>query len=199
MGIDAMTRTIANHEADAIRDAITEAVLATPPGLRDSLEDDPQAYLRLVISTRVAAEQTSRLLREAIDGARAAGHSWDTIGRLLGVSRQAAQQRFGATSERPVVDTSSRDRPSRRMLTPLTAFDEMAALEHEGRHGWHSIDYGTLYHLVEASPWQWQHRRIMWGSPSRKRLQDEGWELIKTSTFPWGYYKRRVDLPAEPE
>ncbi len=70
-------------------------MLATPPGLRDSLEDDPQAYLRLVASTRVAAEQTSKLLREAIDGARAAGHSWDTIGRLLGVSRQAAQQRFG--------------------------------------------------------------------------------------------------------
>ncbi len=91
------------------------------------------------------------------------------------------------------------DRPARKMLTPLTAFDEMLVLEREGRHGWHSIDYGTLYHLVEASPWQWQHRRIMGGSPSRKRLQDEGWELIKTSTFPWGYYKRRVDLPAEPD
>ena len=192
------TRTLADEEAEGIRDAITEAVLATPPGLRDSLEDDPQAYLRLVASTRVAAEQTSKLLREAIDGARAAGHSWDTIGRLLGVSRQAAQQRFG-NNLGAVDDLSMPGRPARKMLTPLTAFDEMLVLEREGRRGWHSIDYGTLYHLVEASPWQWQHRRIMWGSPSRKRLQDEGWELIKTSTFPWGYYKRRVDLPAEPE
>jgi hypothetical protein len=192
------TRTLADEEAEGIRDAITEAVLATPPGLRDSLEDDPQAYLRLVASTRVAADQTSKLLREAIDGARAAGHSWDTIGRLLGVSRQAAQQRFG-NNLGAVDDLSMPGRPARKMLTPLTAFDEMLVLEREGRRGWHSIDYGTLYHLVEASPWQWQHRRIMWGSPSRKRLQDEGWELIKTSTFPWGYYKRRVDLPAEPE
>ena len=192
------TRTLADEEADGIRDAITEAVLATPPGLRDSLEDDPQAYLRLVASTRVAAEQTSKLLREAIDGARAAGHSWDTIGRLLGVSRQAAQQRFG-NNLGAVDDLSMPGRPARKMLTPLTAFDEMLVLEREGRRGWHSIDYGTLYHLVEASPWQWQHRRIMWGSPSRKRLQDEGWQLIKTSTFPWGYYKRRVDLPAEPD
>jgi hypothetical protein len=192
------TRTLADEEAEGIRDAITEAVLATPPGLRDSLEDDPQAYLRLVASTRVAAEQTSKLLREAIDGARAAGHSWDTIGRLLGVSRQAAQQRFG-NNLGAVDDLSMPGRPARKMLTPLTAFDEMLVLEREGRRGWHSIDYGTLYHLVEASPWQWQHRRIMWGSPSRKRLQDEGWQLIKTSTFPWGYYKRRVDLPAEPE
>ena len=192
------TRTLADEEAEGIRDAITEAVLATPPGLRDSLEDDPQAYLRLVASTRVAAEQTSKLLREAIDGARAAGHSWDTIGRLLGVSRQAAQQRFG-NNLGAVDDLSMPGRPARKMLTPLTAFDEMLVLEREGRRGWHSIDYGTLYHLVEASPWQWQHRRIMWGSPSRKRLQDEGWELIKTSTFPWGYYKRRLDLPAEPD
>ncbi|HEY9350621.1 MAG TPA: hypothetical protein VIP75_08005 [Acidothermales bacterium] len=192
------TRTLADEEAEGIRDAITEAVLATPPGLRDSLEDDPQAYLRLVASTRVAADQTSKLLREAIDGARAAGHSWDTIGRLLGVSRQAAQQRFG-NNLGAVDDLSMPGRPARKMLTPLTAFDEMLVLEREGRRGWHSIDYGTLYHLVEASPWQWQHRRIMWGSPSRKRLQDEGWQLIKTSTFPWGYYKRRVDLPAEPE
>ena len=191
------TRTLADEEADAIRDAVTEAVLATPVGLRDALEDDPQAYLRLVVSTRVAAAQTSKLLREAIDGARAAGHSWDTIGRLLGVSRQAAQQRFGATGDRPEDITSSSDRPARKILTPLTAFDEMAALEHEGRHGWHSTDYGTLFHLVEASPWQWQHRRVLWGAPGRKRLQDDGWELIKTSTFPWGYYKRRLDVPAE--
>ncbi len=192
------TRTLADEEAEGIRDAITEAVLATPPGLRDSLEDDPQAYLRLVASTRVAAEQTSRLLREAIDGARAAGHSWDTIGRLLGVSRQAAQQRFG-NNLGAVDDLSMPGRPARKMLTPLTAFDEMLVLEREGRRGWHSIDYGTLYHLVEASPWQWQHRRVPWGAPHRKRLPDEGWELIKTSTFPWGYYKRRVELPAEPD
>jgi hypothetical protein len=191
------TGTLADQEAEAIRDAITEAVLATPAGLRDALEDDPQAYLRLVTSTRIAAEQTSTLLREAIDGARAAGHSWDAIGRLLGVSRQAAQQRFGTTIEKPAEELSTPHRPTRKMLTPLTAFDEMAVLEREARRGWHSIDYGTLYHLVEASPWQWQHRRVPWARRGRKRLQDDGWELIKTSTFPWGYYKRRLDVPAE--
>jgi hypothetical protein len=102
------TGTLAGKEADAIRDAVTEAVLTAPAGLRDALEDDPQAYLRLVMATRVAAEQTSRLLREAIDGARAAGHSWDTIGRLLGVSRQAAQQRFGTTAGQSVADLPRR-------------------------------------------------------------------------------------------
>jgi uncharacterized protein DUF3887 len=34
-------------------------------------------------------------LRDAVDGARAAGHTWQELGDLLGTSRQAAFQRFG--------------------------------------------------------------------------------------------------------
>jgi hypothetical protein len=34
-------------------------------------------------------------LREAVEAARAAGHTWQEIGDLLGTSRQAAFQRFG--------------------------------------------------------------------------------------------------------
>ncbi|GAB3156846.1 hypothetical protein GCM10027258_64030 [Amycolatopsis stemonae] len=34
-------------------------------------------------------------LRDAVDAARAAGHTWQEIGDLLGTSRQAAFQRFG--------------------------------------------------------------------------------------------------------
>ncbi|HEY3468636.1 MAG TPA: DUF3887 domain-containing protein [Amycolatopsis sp.] len=43
-------------------------------------------------------------LREAVDTARAAGHTWQEIGDLLGTSRQAAFQRFG----RPVDPTTGR-------------------------------------------------------------------------------------------
>jgi hypothetical protein len=39
----------------------------------------------------VAAE---RALHDAVDAARADGHSWATIGDALNVTRQAAQQRF---------------------------------------------------------------------------------------------------------
>ncbi|MGW5716854.1 DUF3887 domain-containing protein [Amycolatopsis sp. NPDC003865] len=41
-------------------------------------------------------------LREAVDAARGAGHTWQEIGNLLGTSRQAAFQRFG----RPVDPTT---------------------------------------------------------------------------------------------
>ncbi len=187
-------------EEAALREAIAAAVLSVPAGLSAALQDDPRAYLRLVAAARTAAEETSRLLREAVDGARHAGHSWDTVGRVLGVSRQAAQQRFGAAATAPAEVSAAPDSPARRVLSPLTAFDEMAVLAEGGLHGWHSVDYGTLFHVVEASPWQWEHRRVLVSIGSRRnRLKDEGWQLIQTMWFPWAYYARRLDLPAEPE
>ncbi len=64
------------------------------------MAEDPGASLALVAASRVAAEETEPLLQEPVADARSAGHSWDTVGRLLGVSRQAAQQRFGPAGPR---------------------------------------------------------------------------------------------------
>ena len=187
-------------EATAVRDAVAEAVLGTPAGLRADLEGDPDAYLRLVSASRTAAEETSRLLRESISGARAAGHSWDTLGRLLGVSRQAAQQRFSSTTVTATGRPGGPGQPSRKVIGPVTAFDEMALLADEGRRGWHVVDYGTMSHVLESSDRQWEHRRLLWspGSTARLHLEADGWHLVRDTTFPWGYYTRQLDLPAEP-
>ncbi|PPK92676.1 hypothetical protein CLV92_113105 [Kineococcus xinjiangensis] len=189
------TGLLTDAEVQALRDAVTEAVLATPAGMRESLADDPEAALRLVAATRVAAEETSRLLREAAAGARAAGHSWDTLGKLLGVSKQAAQQRFG-TPSRPDPGETTGPR-ERKVLSPLTSLDEMAVLTEHGRKGWELVDYGTLFHVVEESDVQWEHYRHPWSPGARRRMEAEGWTLVKTMTFPWGYYKRSLDLPPE--
>jgi hypothetical protein len=201
---------LTDTEISAIRREISEAVIGTPQGLRDGLATDPNEFLRLVASSRTAAERTSTLLRDSIDSARAAGHSWDTLGRVLGVSRQAAQQRFGSQGAPPAASTfapglgdvadhrAASASPSRRVISPLTSFDEMAVLADEGRRGWHSIAYGTLYHLVEHSEWQWEHRRVVWSPISAvRRLEAEGWQLIGRMTFPWAYYARQLDLPAD--
>jgi len=187
-------------EAAAIREAVAEAVIGIPEGLRGGLETDPQEYLRLVVASRTAAEETSRLLRNSIAGARAAGQSWDTLGKILGVSRQAAQQRFGPA---PVPQEPASDGFrgfERRVLTPLTSFDEMAVLADEGRRGWHSVGYGSFFHLVEASDRQWEHRRLVWSPRNMERIrefEDAGWGVVGTSTFPWAYFARERDLPAE--
>jgi len=187
-------------EATAVRDAVAEAVLGTPAGLRADLERDPDAYLRLVSASRTAAEETSRILRDSINGARAAGHSWDTLGKLLGVSRQAAQQRFSSTSQPAPVHSADAGQPARKVLSPVTAFDEMALLAAEGRRGWHVVDFGTLFHVLEASDRQWEHRRLLWtpGNAARRHLEADGWSLVRETTFPWGYYTRELDAPAEP-
>jgi len=182
---------LSESDAQAIRNAVAEAVMSTP-GLADRLETDPSAALDLVDAARVASEEAGRILRQSIDGARAAGHSWDAIGRLLGVSRQAAQQRFGSSG-------APRATGERRVLSPVTAFDEMEQLSEAGRHGWHSIDYGTLHHVLERTDQQWEHQRVLWGTVSRSELEAAGWRPVRPNTFPWGYWARPTGEPAEPE
>ena len=48
-------------------------------------------------------------LRQAVDAARAAGHTWQEIGTLLGTSRQAAFQRFGRPMD-PVIGAPMAER-----------------------------------------------------------------------------------------
>ncbi|TDC24238.1 hypothetical protein E1265_10370 [Streptomyces sp. 8K308] len=185
-------------EETALREAVAEAVLAVRAQSRAGLGSDPAAHLLMVAASRVAAEETGRLLRQSINGARAAGHSWEVVGRLLGISRQAAQQRFGTpTAAPPPAATGGH----RRVLSPLNAFNEMDALAESGRRGWHVVDYGHLHHLVESSPRQWEHQRLWWPTRRRRRrMAEQGWQLIVPSDFdsPWAYYKRPLDLPAEP-
>lgn len=51
-------------------------------------------YLRHIHEAAEAADAAADGLRAAVAEARANGESWGTIGMVLGVSRQAAQQRF---------------------------------------------------------------------------------------------------------
>jgi hypothetical protein len=44
------------------------------------------------------AEEIEAAIGEAVKGLRTCGYSWAEIGSRLGVSRQAAQQRWGSTS-----------------------------------------------------------------------------------------------------
>lgn len=185
---------LTDAEAASIREGIADAVLSGPVGLRDALEHDRDSYLRLVEASRAGAEETSRLLRESIAGARRAGHSWDAIGRLLGVSRQAAQQRFG-TPVGAAGAAGPDGGPERRVLTPLTAFDEMDVLAREGRLGWHVVDFGPFFHVVERSDRPWEHRRVPFAIGARlRRLEAEGWIAVG-AWFPWRYLKRPLDEP----
>ena len=122
---------------ETIRERVAEAVLED---VGDEID-----HLALVAGADVAAREGDRLLREAVANARRAGHSWDAVGRVLGVSRQAAQQRFAAPSAGAAGTADARGtEPARRVLTGVTAFTEMGVLEVEGAPGWHLVDFGPL-------------------------------------------------------
>jgi hypothetical protein len=57
----------------------------------DSLSDDPKRALVAAVALQGEVEW---LLQRTVALARAEGYDWGRIGRLLGVSRQAARQRF---------------------------------------------------------------------------------------------------------
>ncbi|WKR23223.1 hypothetical protein AIF0345_3202 [Actinomyces israelii] len=53
------------------------------------------AGFRRIIAARKRLAEAERELHDAVAAAKDAGDSWTVIGAALGVSRQAAQRRFG--------------------------------------------------------------------------------------------------------
>jgi len=172
---------------------LARAIAAMDPTIEKRIDSDPQASLDLVVIASDAHAETGKILNSAVSSARSAGWSWGSVGKALGMSRQAAQQRFGLKAE----ETESS--LERERLVGLTATNEMEVLNAKGRQGWHSVGYGPLFHDLEKSDMQWEHRRVFVGSRKSKNLESEGWERIGTMWFPWHYFKRQLDLPAEEE
>ena len=175
-----------------LRDLLASALDQARPDLASRLNDDPAAYLELVALTRDARSESDELLRAAVLSARRAGCTWEQLGGVLGLTRQAVQQRFGGHDE--PVEHSGPARQAR--LVPMTAFNEMRVLERAGRYGWHAVAFGPLYFVVEESDQQWEHHRAYVGSgPLRP---GGGWQRVGTAWFPWVYYKRPLGVPPLP-
>lgn len=171
---------------DNLRHALTDMIAAVDPTLAGRLEHEPDSYLDLIDLTRRSGKEITQLLQSAVTSARLAGLSWERIGQRLGMSRQAAQQRFGR-----VLDSVEAPAPAeKRRLYPVTAFDEMEALAEAGRDGWHSVGYGMYFHDLVRSDEQWEHRRIAAFGSSRHSLEADGWQRVGAMWFPWAYYAR---------
>ncbi|KGN37063.1 hypothetical protein [Knoellia subterranea] len=178
-----MTSTDLTAEAENPTSALTTAIG------RAIVEGTAENHLALVRRAAEAETVTRDLLRQAVNAARASGHSWATIGTELGMSRQAVQQRFG---DRPAEDAAP---PEHRWLGPVTAFDEMGELDLAGRRGWHTVRAGMLRHLMVRTPTQWEHKRVVW-TGSLARYERNGW-VVGCRALPWVYLVRDTGLAAE--
>lgn len=65
---------------------------------------DDRKDLRQIGTSLIAIETAERALVSAVSHARAHGRSWTEIANVLGVSRQAARQRFDGRVEEPADD-----------------------------------------------------------------------------------------------
>ncbi len=72
---------------------LAEQAGALAGAVRSPLE--PPAYLDLVRRARDVDGLAGQVLKLTVQQSRDAGHTWQEIGELLGVTRQAAFQRFG--------------------------------------------------------------------------------------------------------
>ena len=180
-------------EMQALQEAIQQAVIGSD-GLDAELERSPGAYLRLVARSDWALEESNRLLGEAVNQARRMGHSWSVIGGELGISRQAAQQRFGPGRDQAVSDEST------RRIVGATALNEMAILLKEGRRGNHLVSFGAGYLMVQGSDQRWEHLRVttIFMGDLKRQLGQAGWEYVGT-WFPFRYFKRPLGTPPLPE
>lgn len=180
--------------SDTLRTRLAEVIAQAVPELNEPLTEGNDSHLILVQVTSQGRQDIDTLLHAAVSSARTAGHSWEAIGQVLGLSKQAVQQRFSKSAVAPLDLGNEIQR-----LTPLTAFTEMDILNRAGTYGWHSIGFGTLYHDVQKSDEQWEHRRIVAFDPARRVFEREGWQPIGTLWFPWAYLARPTGKPALPE
>ncbi|MFC8681674.1 hypothetical protein ACFT30_09135 [Microbacterium ureisolvens] len=174
-----------------LADSIGRAVLADAGvGADQALTADE--HVALVAAGARAETEVRAILHSAVTAARAGGASWARIGAELGMTRQAAQQRFGTSGASPRENPADGD--AERWLGPVTAFDEMAELELAGRAGWHTVEAGTLAHRMVRTDTQWEHRRILWRASLAAERAD-GWE-VGCRAFPWIYLIRDRGIPA---
>jgi len=166
-----------------LRVDIERAVLAHA-GFEDAAgASDPDSLLKLVDACSLALEECAGLQRNAVHQARRAGVSWSAIGEHLGITRQAAQQRFAPEDEAAPTG-------SVRRIEGATAFNEMQLLAAEGRAGFHLVGFGALYLLVKPSRHVWEHRReTALSIGNRARLEAAGWTYVG-GWFPFQYFKR---------
>ncbi|WP_174278638.1 hypothetical protein [Sphingomonas bacterium] len=148
----------------------------------DFTGEQPVAYVPLIEAAAVVADEAKLSLGRWVKAGRRGGLSWSDIGRVVGVSKQAAQQRFGA-------DEAREAGPGMITVTlGATAFNEVAMLRREGAAGRELVAVAALRLFFRQTDRPWLHRRTVAEMDPGLRLA-EGWEAV-ASWFIFHYYKR---------
>jgi len=143
-------------------------------------------YPPMIEAAHVVADEARLALHRWIDAGRRAGLSWTEIGALIGISKQAAQQRFGGGRTDDLDDTD------RIVRHGANAFNEMAIMAEEGAKGRELVGTGMLRLTFVQTDRAWEYRRMVGIGPDTEATAAHGWQLV-SSWLPFHYFKRPVN------
>ena len=149
---------------------------------------DKGEFIQVIGAAHVVADEARLALHRWVDAGRRAGMSWSELGESLGITKQAAQQRFRIATD-PADGESSPDAIEVRL--GATAFYEGRILREEGAKGNELIGTGVLKLVFRRSEGPWEHRRVDAIRPPIDAMAQDGWEYV-SSWFPFHYFKRRA-------
>lgn len=175
--------------ADALL-AVELSKIAARHGSALSAEAPPSAdeLISAVTAFQDLARVATALQGQAARAAHAAGVSWTEIGRAVGTSRQAVQQRFdphylpGGTPDQSSGTVT-------RVLGPVTRAEEMHHLAEAGAQGWRLLHAFHGEHVLERDNKCWEIKRVSILSARPLPSSKKGWAAAATR-FPDCFYIR---------
>ena len=145
-------------------------------------------FIEMILASDIALSEAKMSLQRWVLAGRRGGLSWNDIGGLLGISKQAAQQRF-----------SDRDATSLHVLKPsddivnarANAFTEMGILTTYGLEGYELLTTGPqqLTFRKTNQVWEYDRRVAISSGLITSHLVKKGWTHVST-WFPFHYFKR---------
>lgn len=164
--------------------AIPPEVVGGEAGFRGA---GPGEFRDVIEAASIVANEAGVSLQKWVTAGRRQGMSWSEIGEVLGISKQAAQQRF--RTELEMGDLPEPDQFEVRL--GATAFNEERILEREGRAGHELVRVGLLALVFRKTSRVWEYRRVVAiNAPATEaKLASEGWIYV-ASWFPFHYFKR---------
>lgn len=180
-----------------LRDRVADFILnwhtdGNPKALEGATSED---FSRLIVEAYIAADESNKSLKQWVQSGRRAGLSWADVGRLLGISRQAAQQRFSIEANATYSDEPNFDPQdaTRIMRTGVTAFNEVEILKEEGSKGRKVVGatWLRLYFTQTDAPVE-NIRVVSLRGPSLiQEYENTGWTHALT-WYPYRYFTRPV-------
>ena len=147
----------------------------------------PAEFRDVIQAAQIVASEATLSLQRWVSAGRREGMSWTDIGDVLGISKQAAQQRFRAD-----FGSDGPEGPDQiEVRLGATAFNEVRILEQEGGRGNELLRVGALGLVFRKTADVWEYRRVVaLSSPmAEAAMAKEGWTYV-ASWFPFHYFKR---------